>query len=208
MCLPLYTLKPPLCFPFLCLEPSNMTAAQALRPSHQDWIRSLSAKQQKQPRTHSLCRWLQQLLQSTLHLGSLRFKLKVQWWQHGSQRLGREPLLLLLPQGNVSSFWDKQLALPVTPHYSNQKLGLEGQIKHVQENLSTESSPQSVCGDEVNVAKGSSNAPESVTDTGRIQEYQNQSEPERQGCWYPNISETISPVRGNNWWSTTQVGPD
>lgn len=30
----------------------------------------------------------------TLHLGSLRFKPKVQWCHHGSQRLGREPQLL------------------------------------------------------------------------------------------------------------------
>lgn len=107
-----------------------------------------------------------------LHLGSLRFELKVQWCHHGCQRLGREPLLLLLPweiachscHSETTSYLCQQL-----PHYSNQKLCLESQVKHAQENLRTESSLESVCGDGVDVAKGSSDAPESVMDTGRIQ---------------------------------------
>lgn len=42
MCPLLYMLKTQiLLFPFLlCLEPSNMTAAQVIRPSHQNWIRA------------------------------------------------------------------------------------------------------------------------------------------------------------------------
>lgn len=110
-----------------------------------------------------------------LHLGSLRFELKVQWCHHGRQRLGREPLLLLLPweiachscHSETTSYLCQQL-----PHYSNLmfQICLESQVKHAQENLRAESSPESVCGDEVDAAKGSSDAPESVMDTGRIEE--------------------------------------
>lgn len=131
----------PVVFPFLVSSVWNQVTRQQLRLSDPATTTELGVSQPNSGSSQEpilAAGGCSSCCNVTLHLGSLRFKPKVQWCHHGSQRLGREPQLLpreMSCHSETTRYLCQQL-----PYYSNQKLGLESQVKHAQENLRTESS--------------------------------------------------------------------
>lgn len=79
--------------------------------------------------------------------------------------------------------WDTQESLPSAPPVLQIKSSVLRTRLNTHRRLLRQYPHWSQCGDEANVAKGSFSTPESVTDTGKTQEWQNQSGPERRWCW-------------------------